>query len=31
MKLGFSSRAQVAAWVVAKGLAFAPPDREHER
>jgi non-specific serine/threonine protein kinase len=25
-KLGFSSRAQIAAWAVAKGLAPAPPD-----
>jgi len=28
MKLGFSSRAQIAAWVVAKGLASAPSDWE---
>jgi len=25
-KLGFSSRAQIAAWAVDKGLASAPPD-----
>src|SRR6266540_1966218 len=30
-KLGFSSRAQIAAWVVAKGLASARPDLERER
>jgi non-specific serine/threonine protein kinase len=28
IKLGFSSRAQVAAWAVAKGLAHAPQDLE---
>jgi DNA-binding NarL/FixJ family response regulator len=27
-KLGFSSRAQIAAWAVAKGIATAPEDLE---
>jgi len=30
-KLGFSSRAQIAVWAVANGLAPAPPDRVRDR